>query len=88
MWSIVQAENDYDPFPEYLYLGDDDTDGLLAWIQVGINVTADYTNNSYYAVAATIQADGGHENTASTFIGGGSPSGNDTAAGNDTATPS
>src|SRR6266498_388214 len=41
MWSIEQAENDYDPFPEYLYLGDDVTDGLLAWIQIGINVTAD-----------------------------------------------
>jgi hypothetical protein len=63
MWSIVQAENDYDPFPEFMYLGDDITDGLLAWIQVGINVTADYTDDSYYSVAAVLQADGGHETT-------------------------
>lgn len=58
MWSIEQAENDYDPFPEFMYLGDDVTDGLLAWIQIGINTTADYTDEA--AVAAVIQADGGH----------------------------
>lgn len=69
MWSIVQAENDYDPFPEYLYLGDDITDGLLAWIQIGINVTADQTSSSYYSVAAVLQADGGHA-VASNFTGG------------------
>ncbi|KAF7887720.1 hypothetical protein EAF00_010014 [Botryotinia globosa] len=40
MWSIVQAENDFDPFPEFIYLSDDITDGLLAWIQIGINTTA------------------------------------------------
>lgn len=67
MWSIVQAENDYDPFPEYLYLGDDVTDGLMAWIQIGINVTADQSDSSYYSVAAVLQADGGHEESSSTF---------------------
>jgi hypothetical protein len=61
MWSIVQAV-DYDPFPEFLYLGSDVSDGLLAWIQIGVNVTADYTDNSYYSVAAVLQADGGHQN--------------------------
>ncbi|KAK0103904.1 hypothetical protein ONS96_005012 [Cadophora gregata f. sp. sojae] len=70
MWSIVQAENDFDPFPEYLYLGDSIEDGLFAWIQIGINVTADQSDSSYYAVAATLQADGGHQNTESTFTGG------------------
>jgi len=71
MWSIVQAENDYDPYPEYLYLGDSIEDGLFAWIQIGINVTADQSDSSYYSVAATLQADGGHQNTESTFTGGG-----------------
>lgn len=74
MWSIVQAENDYDPFPEFLYLGDDITDGLLAWIQIGVNVSADYTDNSYYNIAAYLEEDGGHENESSGSIGGsGSP---------------
>ena len=88
MWSIVQAENDYDPFPEFMYLGDDVTDGLLAWIQVGINVTADYTDDSYYSVAAVLQADGGHESSSSFVGGSGGDGGNATAPGNGTAPPS
>jgi hypothetical protein len=57
-FSSQQASNDYDPFPEFLYLGDSITDGLLAWIQIGINVTASYEP----AIAAWYEADGGHEN--------------------------
>lgn len=72
MWSIVQAENDYDPFPEYMYIGSNITDGLFAWIQIAVNTTADYTDNSYYTVAAYYQADGGHENVDSAANGGGS----------------
>jgi protocatechuate 3,4-dioxygenase beta subunit len=78
MWSIVQAENDYDPFPEYMYLGDSLSDGLLAWIQIGVNVSADYSDNSYYAVAAVLQADGGHATTNSN-TGGAPGGGNGTA---------
>lgn len=84
MWSIVQAGTTYDPFPEYLYLGEDITDGLFAWIQIGVNTTADYTDDDYYSVAAVLQADGGHENTDSdtTFsTGTGSGSSNDTLSG-------
>lgn len=85
MWSIVQAENDYDPFPEFMYLGEEVGDGLLAWIQVGVNVSADYTDDSYYNVAAVLQADGGHETSSS--VGGGSGGGdfNGTAPDNGTA---
>ncbi|KAF2181389.1 hypothetical protein K469DRAFT_692226 [Zopfia rhizophila CBS 207.26] len=50
----------YDPFPEFIYLGDNVTDGLIAWIQIGINATADYSDDEYYSVAAVLQADGGH----------------------------
>lgn len=88
MWDIVQAGTTYDPFPEYMYLGDSLSDGLLAWIQIGINTTADYTDNSYYAVAAVYQADGGHQNTDSTAFGGsgdGGSGGNGTFGGNGTA---
>ncbi|KAL1967099.1 hypothetical protein VTN77DRAFT_3623 [Rasamsonia byssochlamydoides] len=87
MWSIVQAANDYDPFPEFLYLGEDVTDGLMAWIQIGINVTADYTDDSYYNIAAYYEADGGHQNTDSSF--GGGSGGNSTGPGPvPSATPS
>lgn len=70
MWSIVQADSSYDPFPQFLYLGDDVSDGLFAWIQIGINSTADYQNDDYYAVAGYLAADGGHESGSS--FGGGS----------------
>ncbi|QDS76767.1 hypothetical protein FKW77_001818 [Venturia effusa] len=81
MWSIVQAGTTYDPFPEFLYLGDDVTDGLLAWIQIGVNTTADYTNDSYYAVAAVLQADGGHASSSAMSFGGGNGTANGTMSG-------
>lgn len=86
-WSIVQAENDFDPFPEFMYLDANDiTKGLLAWIQIGINVTTDYTDNSYYSVAAEITDDGVTVTGSSIGGGGGSPPGsNGTVPGNGTA---
>lgn len=83
MWSIVQAENDYDPFPQFVYIGETVSDGLLAWIQIGINSTADHTDDDYYSIAATYQAGGGVANSdANTGFGGGQgggPGGNGTA---------
>jgi len=35
MWAPDQADNNYDPLPDYAYLGDDISDGLLMWISVG-----------------------------------------------------
>ncbi|KAJ5157897.1 uncharacterized protein N7482_008997 [Penicillium canariense] len=66
MWSIIQADSAYDPFPEYIYLGNELDDGLFAWIQIGLNATADYSDNSYYSIAAYLEADGGHQNSGST----------------------
>jgi len=78
MWSIVQAENAYDPFPEYIQLGESLQDGLLAWIQIGINMTADYTSSDYYAVSASRTEDGVVVNEVAGGAGGG-PGGNGTA---------
>ncbi|PYH88612.1 GPI anchored dioxygenase [Aspergillus ellipticus CBS 707.79] len=75
MWSVEQASSAYDPFPEFLYLGDSIQDGLFAWIQIGINTTADYTDNSYYSIAAYYDEDGGHENEDSAAMGGGGSGG-------------
>ncbi|CAN8104290.1 unnamed protein product [Discula destructiva] len=84
MWSIVQSDDSFDPFPQFLYLGDDITEGLFAWIQIGINSTADYQNDEYYAVAGYLAEDGGHaEANALQFGGGGG--GGDAGAGNGTA---
>ncbi|EPS43049.1 hypothetical protein H072_2975 [Dactylellina haptotyla CBS 200.50] len=50
-----QAENDYDPFVKYAYLGDSAADGLLAWITVGVDTNAEH--DPY--VAAELTGDGG-----------------------------
>lgn len=75
MWSIVQADASYDPFPQFVYLGGDVSEGLFAWIQVGINATADYQDDDYYAVAGYLAADGGHAESNSLQGGGGGGSG-------------
>lgn len=33
MWAPDEADNNYDPFPDWAYLGNDITDGLLMWIR-------------------------------------------------------
>lgn len=43
MWAPDEADNSYDPFPDYAYLGSDVSDGLLMWISVGIDLSAVYT---------------------------------------------
>lgn len=86
MWSIVQTDTSYDPFPQFLYLGDDITDGLFAWIQIGINSTADYQNDEYYAIAGYLGADGGHAESNALTGSGGGDGGNGTAPSG--ATPS
>ncbi|KAI9664687.1 MAG: hypothetical protein M1821_006134 [Bathelium mastoideum] len=55
MFAPEQADNNYDPFPEYAYLGDTVSDGLLMWISVGINMSASYN----VSVGATLTANGG-----------------------------
>lgn len=83
-WSILQAEDSFDPFPEYMYLGKDITDGLFAWIQIGVNVSADWSSDDYYGVAASLEADGGHESSSSA-VSGGMGGGNGTGMGNGTS---
>ncbi|KAF2492851.1 putative GPI anchored dioxygenase [Lophium mytilinum] len=68
MWAPGQADNSYDPFPEFVYLTDDITDGLLMWISVGIDPTVNRNSNVSYA--AYLAADGGHA-TGTTLGGGG-----------------
>jgi hypothetical protein len=55
MWAPEQADNNYDPFPSYVYLGDDITDGLLAWISIGIDMSSNYT----VSAAGKLTANGG-----------------------------
>jgi hypothetical protein len=66
--SILAEEADtIDPFMEYVYLGDDVSDGIFAWITVGI----DSTEDSDVTPAAYYTEDGGVENENSGMGGGG-----------------
>ncbi|PBK91738.1 aromatic compound dioxygenase [Armillaria gallica] len=62
---LGQAADDIDPVLEYVYLGDDITDGLLAWGSMGIDLSASYVVQS----AATLTENGGVANGG--FSGGG-----------------
>ncbi|KAI1250198.1 hypothetical protein MGN70_007250 [Eutypa lata] len=81
MWSIIAADESFDPIPQYVYLGDSIEDGLFAWIQIGINGSADYTDDEYYGVAAYLDAEGGHSTGYTVGGGGGGEGGNGTANG-------
>ena len=50
----------YDPFPEYIMLGTSLSQGLFAWIELGINPNSDYTQ--YAPPAAFWRAGGGVNN--------------------------
>lgn len=77
MWAPSGADADYDPFPEYVMLGDALSDGLLVYITIGINTTKDLA--SEVSVAAHLYENGGV--TEASSIGGapatgGNPGGN------------
>lgn len=52
-WMLEEATDDYDPYVEYVQLGADLQDGLLAWITVAVDLSSDHSSNrtaaaSYY----------------------------------------
>lgn len=57
-----------DPVVQYSLLGDDVSDGLFAWISVGVDIT----NVETVSAAAVYSEDGGSE-TSSSSTGGGAP---------------
>ena len=78
MWAPAQADNDYDPFPDYVLVGDTVADGLIAWISIGIDVSSDCSVD----VAAELTADGGVVEDGSLDTSSGN--GNGTFIGNGT----
>lgn len=59
-----------DPVPTYVLLGDDVSEGVFAWVTVGIDPTISKT----VSAAAYYDASGGHEETGSgSAPGGGFP---------------
>lgn len=82
-WMLEEATTDYDPFVEYVQLTDDIADGLLAWITIAVNTTADYTSKYEGNAAAHYYADGG---VAISGAGRGSLPSNPCAVGSGTTT--
>ena len=72
----TQADNNYDPFPEYVYLGNSITDGLLMWISIGVNMSASYAEDMPFG--ATLTDAGGVSNPNAVTFGPGSNSTNAT----------
>lgn len=68
MWAPAQASAKYDPIPDYAWLGSDITDGLLMWISVGIDTSADYT----VSAAGAWTANGGVASSSTNLEGSGS----------------
>lgn len=70
--SILSEEADtIDPMMEYVLLGDDVSDGVFAWITVGI----DSTESTDITPGAVYTEEGGFENDSSSSGGGGGGSG-------------
>lgn len=68
-----EATSEYDPYVDYVYLGDSISDGLLGFITIGIDTTADYIDN--YTPAAHYEAGGGVDTDSGSSSGGGSGGG-------------
>ncbi|ETN14582.1 hypothetical protein PPTG_07597 [Phytophthora nicotianae INRA-310] len=62
-----EAAEDFDPFFEYVLLGDSVSDGVLAWISVGVDMTRAQT----ITAAGTLTADGGVMSESTNAMGGG-----------------
>lgn len=44
-WMLEEATTDYDPFVEYVQLGENLEDGLLAWITVAVDLSSNHDTN-------------------------------------------
>ncbi|KAH9896332.1 Intradiol ring-cleavage dioxygenase [Xylariomycetidae sp. FL2044] len=62
------ATSEYDPFVDYVLLGSDLNDGLMAWLTVFVDTTADYSDS---ARAAAHYYEGGGVSTGNQGGGGG-----------------
>ncbi|CCX09620.1 aromatic compound dioxygenase [Pyronema domesticum] len=55
MWASQAGADEWDPFVEYVYLGEDVKDGILGWISIGLDTTQSYDVSE----AATLTENGG-----------------------------
>ncbi|KAK6071016.1 hypothetical protein SCUP234_09926 [Seiridium cupressi] len=58
-WMLEEATTAYDPFVEYVQLGENLEDGLLAWITVALDLSSDHSANVTNSAAAHYYEGGG-----------------------------
>ncbi|TVY39386.1 hypothetical protein LSUB1_G004328 [Lachnellula subtilissima] len=68
-----ETETGADPIFNYVLLGDTVDQGLFVWIEMGVDLTADYVDGA--TAAAELTSDGGVEVTTTTTTGGNSTNG-------------
>lgn len=78
------AGDDFDPFVQYVYLGDTVEDGVLGWISIGMDTSQTYDVSS----AATLTEDGGVVNSDFSAGGGGDGQGMNGTGGPSGSAPS
>ncbi|KAE8326870.1 Intradiol ring-cleavage dioxygenase [Aspergillus sergii] len=66
---LAEEAETIDPFVEYVFLGDDVSEGIFGWISVGVDATQDTS----VSAAAFYTEEGGVENENSGMGGGGAP---------------
>ena len=64
---MEEESSDIDPVVSYVLLGDDVSEGIMAWVAIGINTTLSKT----ISAAASLYETGGVANENSTMSGGG-----------------
>lgn len=82
-WAPDEAGNGYDPLPDWAYLGKDVTDGLLMWITIAVNMSAEYT----VTPAATLTAHGGVADSGNALGGGSGSAANGTQPSGSSGAP-
>ncbi|KAI0023853.1 putative GPI anchored dioxygenase [Xylariomycetidae sp. FL0641] len=60
MFTGYAATANYDPFPNYIMLGDNLADGLFVWAELGLNTSSNW--DTYAPYAATWKEGGGYNN--------------------------
>lgn len=72
VFGLETEDSNSDPVFNYVYLGDDVTDGLFSWLTIGVNPTLDY--NTSYAASYTNEGGVKNSNSGGAGAGGDAPS--------------
>ena len=73
VFAIETEDSNSDPIFNYVYLGDDVTDGIFSWVTIGVDTSASYDTS--YAALLTSSGGVANSNSGGAGAGGAAPSG-------------